>query len=136
MKTGNLNECYVQVDRIYVTQLLTNLVENAIKYTQRNDAMVLVDSANQVVGDQQWSLVCIKDNGPGIPEQDLPYIFDRFYRMDKARSRQENGDGKQVSGSGLGLAIAKSIAEMYGGEIDVHNQVGAGTTFIVWLPAA
>jgi signal transduction histidine kinase len=136
LKTGALIECYVQADRVYLAQLLINLVENAIKYTQRNDASVLVESANQVLGDQQWSLVRITDNGPGIPEEHLPYIFNRFYRMDKARSRQVDDEGEQVSGSGLGLAIAKSIAEVYGGKIDVHNQVGIGKTFTVWLPAA
>ena len=107
-----------------------------VKYTQRNDALVLVESASQVSGDQQWSLVRITDNGPGIPEEHLPYIFNRFYRMDKARSREVDEDSEQISGSGLGLAIAKSIAEVYSGKIEVQNQVGTGTTFIVWLPAA
>jgi two-component system OmpR family sensor kinase len=136
LKTGKLKECYVQAERTYITQLLTNLVENAIKYTQRKDAMVLVESDVHIVDDQRWGLISVNDNGPGIPEQDLPYIFDRFYRKDKARSRQENEEGMQVSGSGLGLAIAKSIAELYGGKIEVHNKIGAGTTFTVWLPAA
>jgi signal transduction histidine kinase len=136
LKTGALIECYVQADRVYLAQLLINLVENAIKYTQGNDALVLVESANLVLGGQQWSLVRITDNGPGIPEEHLPYIFNRFYRMDKARSRQVDEEGEQVSGSGLGLAIAKSIAEVYGGKIEVHNQVNIGKTFTVWLPAA
>jgi signal transduction histidine kinase len=136
LKTGALVECYVRADRVYLGQLLTNLVENAIKYTQRNDALVLVESASQVSGDQQWNLVRITDNGPGIPEEHLPYIFNRFYRMDKARSREVDEDSEQISGSGLGLAIAKSIAEVYGGKIEVHNLTGTGTTFTVWLPAA
>ena len=66
--------------------------------------------------------------------QDLPYIFDRFYRMDKARSWQENGDGKLISGSGLGLAISKSIVEIYGGRIEVQNRADNGAVFTVWLP--
>ena len=136
LKTGALVECYVRADRVYLGQLLTNLVENAIKYTQRNDALVLVESASQVSGDQHWNLVRNTVNGPGIPEEHLPYIFNRFYRMDKARSREVDEDSEQISGSGLGLAIAKSIAEVYGGKIEVHNLTGTGTTFTVWLPAA
>jgi len=66
----------------------------------------------------------------------LPYIFNRFYRMDKTRSRQAEEEDVQVSGSGLGLAIAKTIAEVYGGKIEVRSQVGKGATFTVWLPAA
>ena len=136
LETGALVECFMQADRIYVAQLLTNLVENAIKYTQRDEGIVLVESASQILGDQPWSLVRITDNGPGIPEEHLPYIFNRFYRMDKARSRPMDEEDEQVSGSGLGLAIAKSIAEVYGGKIEVHNQAGTGATFTVWLPAA
>lgn len=136
VKTGSLGECYVQADRTYLAQLLTNLVENAIKYSQGKDAQVLVESTSRVVDDRSWSLVCVSDNGPGIVEEHLPHIFDRFYRSDKVRTRQENDDGTQVSGSGLGLAIANSIALAYGGKIEVQSQSGKGTTFTVWLPGA
>jgi len=136
LKTGALEECYVQADRIYLAQLLTNLVENAIKYTQGNDAQVLVESDKQALDGQQWSLVRITDNGPGIPEEHLPYIFTRFYRLDKARLRQVDEEDAPVSGSGLGLAIAQSIAQVYGGRIEVYSQAGKGTTFSVWLPGA
>jgi heavy metal sensor kinase len=134
LKTGTLMECYVQADRVYLAQLLTNLVENAIKYSQGEGALVEVESTNQVVGDQKWSVVRITDNGPGIPEEELPYIFDRFYRLDKARSRQMDEDYATISGSGLGLAISKSIAEIYSGKIEVESRAGNGTTFTVWLP--
>lgn len=134
LKTAALEECYVKADRVYVAQLLTNLVENALKYSQGEDALVLVESANQVLGNNKWSLVRITDNGPGIPERHLPYIFDRFYRLDEARSRQMDENNMSVSGSGLGLAISKSIAEIYGGKIEVQSQAGQGTTFTVWLP--
>ncbi|MGW8225195.1 MAG: ATP-binding protein [Anaerolineales bacterium] len=135
LKTANLEESYVQADRVYVAQLLTNLVENALKYSQGEGALVMVESANQVLGDKKWSLVRITDNGPGIPEEQLPYIFDRFYRLDEARTRQmDDINDAPVSGSGLGLAISKSIAEIYGGKIEVQSQAGQGTIFTVWLP--
>jgi two-component system OmpR family sensor kinase len=134
LKTGLLEECYVQADRVYVGQLLTNLVENAIKYSQENDAQVLVESSKKVVDEHSWNLVRITDNGPGIPEEHLPYIFNRFYRLDKARFRQVNEEDTPISGSGLGLAIAQSIAQAYGGRIEAHSEIGKGTTFTVWLP--
>jgi two-component system sensor histidine kinase ResE len=136
LMTGALAECYVQAERIYLVQLLTNLVENAIKYSQGADAQVTVESSNQVLDDRGWSIVQISDNGPGISAEHLPNIFDRFYRTDKARTRRVDAEDEEISGSGLGLAIAKSVAEAYGGKIDVHSRIGKGTTFTVWLPAA
>lgn len=134
LKTGSLVESYVQADRAYLVQMLTNLVENAIKYSQGEAGSVKVESDNQMVGNQKWGLVRITDNGPGIPQEQLPYIFDRFYRLDKARSRQVDERETPVSGSGLGLAISKSIAEIYGGKIEVESRAGNGSTFTVWLP--
>jgi len=136
LKTGALVECFVQADRIYLAQLINNLVENAIKYTHRQDALVQVETANQALDGQAWSLVSVSDNGQGIPEDQLPYIFNRFYRLDKARTRQPDEEQAWLSGSGLGLAIAKSIAQAYGGRIEVTSQAGEGATFTVWLPAA
>lgn len=72
-------------------------------------------------------MVTVKDTGVGIPAEDIPFIFDRFYRVDKSRSRAEGG-------TGLGLAICKHIAEAHGGKIEVESQVGAGSTFSVRLP--
>jgi signal transduction histidine kinase len=71
--------------------------------------------------------VAISDTGIGIPPEDLPYIFDRFYRVDKARSRTEGS-------SGLGLSICQHIAEVHRGKIEVESQPGKGSTFSVWLP--
>lgn len=136
LQTGSLGECFVLADRIYLTHLLTNLVENGIKYNQRSDGVVRVETASQSIDSQLWSLVQISDNGPGIPGEHLPYIFNRFYRMDKARSREVGEEDLPISGSGLGLAISKSIAEAYNGKIEVRSQAGEGTTFIVRLPAA
>jgi signal transduction histidine kinase len=73
------------------------------------------------------AVVSITDTGIGIPAKDIPFIFERFYRVDKSRSRAEGG-------SGLGLAICRHIAEAHGGKIEVESQVGAGSTFSVWLP--
>ena len=123
IKTGALVECTVQADRTYLEHLLTNLVENAIKYNRREGAQVLVETATQALNGRQWSQAIITDNGPGIPEENLPYIFNRFYRLDKARTRQEGEEDAQDSGSGLGLAIASSIAQAYGGKIEVQQPV-------------
>jgi signal transduction histidine kinase len=72
----------------------------------------------------------VKDTGAGIAAEDLPFIFDRFWRGDPARTRQEG------AGSGLGLAIARRLVELHGGTIRAESQVGAGTTFIIELPRA
>ncbi len=109
-------------DRLY--HLFFNLVENAGKYTQTGGRVTLTISHKQDSAE-----VAVKDNGPGIPEADLPRIFDRFYRVNKDRSRR-------TGGSGLGLAICKVIAEAHNGFVTAHNNPGAGTTFCVQLPLA
>ncbi len=111
------------VDRL--KQLLLNLISNAIKYTP--DGGTVDVSLSKKNG---WAYLKISDTGMGIPAEDLPYIFDRFYRVDKARARAQSGQG----GAGLGLAIAKWIAQAHGGNIDVTSKVGEGTTFTIILP--
>lgn len=111
------------VDRL--KQLLLNLISNAIKYTP--DGGTVDVSLSKKNG---WAYLKIADTGMGIPAEDLPYIFDRFYRVDKARARGQSGKG----GAGLGLAIAKWIAQAHGGNIDVISKVGEGTTFTIILP--
>lgn len=97
-------------------QVLTNLIENAIKYSE---ALAKVHISTRHSG--SLAVIEVKDEGRGIPETDLPFIFERFYRVDDARTLDE-------SGTGLGLAIVKAIVELYGGEITVHSKVNEGTT--------
>lgn len=103
-------------------QLLLNLVDNAIKYTPAGGAVSMSLSKND-----RYAVVEVIDSGVGIPAEDLPRIFDRFYRVDKARTRNPGG-------SGLGLSIARWIAEAHGGNIKVQSVIGEGSTFSVRLP--
>ena len=103
-------------------QVFVNIISNAVKYTDDNGTVT-------VYAGQMYDYVFVKviDTGVGIPEEDLPFIFDRFYRVDKARSRE-------AGGTGLGLAIAKEIVEAHGGKISVSSKVGEGTEFAINLP--
>ena len=104
-----------------------NLIDNAIKYSGAGDAvMVEADIRNGEV------CVFITDTGPGIPPNDLPHLFDRFYRADVARSREASQT--TGSGAGLGLSIAEWLTQVHGGRIGVSSKLGHGTTFTVWLP--
>lgn len=112
----------VLADRAKIYRALLNLVDNAIKFSLPG-AKVEVKTGE----DKNGALIQVADSGPGIPPDDLPYIFDRFYRVDKARSRE-------LGGSGLGLAIVKQIILAHGGTVEVESQQGKGTTFTVALP--
>ena len=102
-------------------QLIGNLVGNAIKYTPEGGTITL-----SLYQDGDWARLDVADTGMGIPAEHLPHIFERFYRVDKARSRRSGG-------SGLGLAIVKGIAEQHGGKVSVTSEPGKGSTFSVWL---
>jgi two-component system, OmpR family, sensor kinase len=119
---GDEDAITIDGDRDQLQQLLLNLVDNAIKYTPAGGAIVLSLRAE---GDD--ALLEVRDSGPGIPAADLPHIFDRFYRVDKARSRR-------IGGAGLGLSIVRGIAVSHGGGVEVESAPGAGTTFRVRLP--
>ncbi len=115
-------EFHADIERI--KQLLLILVDNAIKYTPENGLVTIKIGHSQ---EGKKLKLMITDTGMGIPREDQTHIFDRFYRVDKARSRESGG-------AGLGLAIAKGIVDVHGGEIRVESNVGSGSTFIVVLP--
>jgi signal transduction histidine kinase len=120
---GSEDQAQVMGDPDRLKQVLFNLVDNAIKYTPSGGEVRL-----SLERDPQWVRIAVADTGMGIPAQDLSKIFDRFYRVDKARSREKGG-------SGLGLAIAQWIAQAHGGRIEVESVVGKGSTFTLWLPS-
>jgi heavy metal sensor kinase len=119
---GQTQDLEVKGDEARLRELFMNLLNNAIRYTP---APGTVSVSFRREG--QMAVVAITDTGIGIPAEDIPFIFERFYRVDKSRSRSEGG-------SGLGLAICQHIAEVHGGKIEVESQMGAGSTFSVWLP--
>jgi len=112
----------MEVDVQRVSQVLFNLLSNALRYTPTGGTITV---RAERVGDQVR--VAVADTGEGIPPEDLPYVFERFYRADKSRARASGG-------SGLGLAIAKQIVEAHGGRIWVESWVGVGSTFVFTLP--
>jgi signal transduction histidine kinase len=136
--TGDLPEVPIQGDRQYLVQMLTNLVENALKYAGDNDKTVRVETGCRQGENQPQGWVRVIDNGPGIPPEHLPHLFDRFYRVDKARARLDEGSSphslSSSTSSGLGLAIVQWIASAHGGRASVTSEVGKGSTFEVWLP--
>jgi len=135
LRTGELAESPVQADRSYLSHLLTNLIENGIKYANNAAPRVMVETGSKRQEGVRWGWVKVADNGPGIPAEHLPHLFDRFYRIDEARTRAEEEPDSVASGSGLGLAIVWSIAQAFGGRVDVRSEIGSGTVFTVWLPA-
>jgi two-component system phosphate regulon sensor histidine kinase PhoR len=111
-------------------QLFINLVDNAIKYTPPEGVVSLTVAQNAVHnGGVPQIEIAVRDTGPGIPEKDLPRITERFYRVDKARSRD-------LGGTGLGLAIVKHIVQAHKGELTIESMLKKGTTVRVRLPAA
>lgn len=118
-----IDQLQVNGDRDRLKQVFINLVANAIQYTPQ-DGDVYISLAK--VGDQA-RIIC-RDTGPGIPSDDLPHIFERFYRAEKSRTRG------RTTGFGLGLSITKWIVEHHNGRIEVDSHEGQGTTFAIWLP--
>jgi heavy metal sensor kinase len=129
LEAGELPEVNILGDRQYLMQMISNLVENGIKYTDGDGKHVRVETG--LDGSYAW--VKVADDGAGIPPEHLPQLFNRFYRVDKARSR---GDENEQGGSGLGLAIVDWIAHAHGGDVRVESVLGQGTTFEVRFAAA
>ncbi len=111
-----------EFDSDRIEQVLTNLIDNAIRHTPEGGSVAIIERS-----DERGLYFEVKDNGAGIPEEDLPFVFERFYKADKARTRGR-------SGTGLGLAIAKNIIEAHNGHITVQSILGKGTTFTFNLP--
>lgn len=141
LKTVDLPEVLMLGDRLSLTQMITNLVENAIKYTARNGPdktrLVLVETGTHPTQTLGW--VRVTDTGPGIPGEHLDHLFDRFYRVDASRSRADrnhNGSDAGVfpAGSGLGLAIVESIAKLHSGKIEVQSEPEKGSIFEIQFP--
>jgi signal transduction histidine kinase len=114
----------LKMDVKYMERALFNLIDNAIKYSDTQSPIILkVEEAENSI------VITLRDFGWGIPEKDLPHIFKRFYRVDKARNSNKPGNG-------LGLAIVKEIIHAHGGKINVTSKLGEGTTFIIFLPCS
>jgi signal transduction histidine kinase len=118
----HLKDVEISADASRIAQVVTNLLTNAIRYNRDNGR---VKVGVEVSGDA--ATLEVADTGIGIPWESQPHIFERFYRVDSARSREQGG-------SGLGLAICKSIIEAHGGTLSFQSQEGEGSTFIVRLP--
>lgn len=124
MRVTDIDQIQVLGDRDRLKQVLVNLVGNAVQYTPNGGQ---VNLSLDRTGEQ--ARMIINNSGPGIPAQDIPHIFERFYRSDRARTRSKDG-----SGFGLGLSIAYWIVKNHGGRIEVNSIENKGTTFCVWLP--
>ena len=121
LKNNVAPEVVVHADARRLEQMLTNLIDNGIKFSRENGTVTI--SHESGTRDQ----IVVQDNGDGIPSQHLERLFERFYRVDRARSRD-------MGGTGLGLAIVKHLALLHGGEVTVTSELGKGSTFTLFLP--
>ena len=129
-KSKNINVSYkfsdqnisILSNRDYVKQIFLNLIDNAIKYTPENKDVYV-----EVYYDKNNLVIKVGDNGIGIPKEDIKRIFERFYRVDKARTRK-------MGGTGLGLSIAKEILDRNNGNIDIKSEEGKGTEVVIRIP--
>jgi two-component system sensor histidine kinase VicK len=112
---------YTYVDPHRMQEVLTNLINNAIKYTPEGGVTVTL------TGDQTLAQIQVSDTGPGISQDDLPHLFQKFYRVDNSMTRT-------IGGTGLGLFICRKIVELYNGRIWAESELNKGTTFFVNLP--
>jgi signal transduction histidine kinase len=110
------------VDPTALRQILGNLVDNAVRHTPTGSVSIFANTGDREIA------IGVRDTGAGIPSEHLPRIFERFYRVDSARSREDGG-------TGLGLSIVKHMVEAHGGRVDAESVVGRGTTITVHLPA-
>jgi len=150
---GELPEVLILGDRQYLIQMISNLVENGIKYVRSEHKCLQIETGisesmveatkngrgnhNQTAL-QEIGWLRISDNGPGISQENLPHLFDRFYQIDKARSRSPEDEmdttENESSGTGLGLSIVQWIVDAHGGKVNVQSELGVGTVFEVTFP--
>ena len=112
----------VCIDERRMEQVMLNLLHNAYQHSLENTTITI-----RVLTEINSFTISVQDEGEGIPEEDIPHIFDRFYRVDKSRTRA-------TGGKGIGLAVAKEIVELHNGSILVTSKLGVGTNFIIKLP--
>ena len=117
-----LEDVYVNIDKEKISQVIINLISNAIRYTNLNGEILI-----KLYKKSDFIKIIVKDNGIGIPEESLDYIFERFYRVDKSRCRN-------TGGTGVGLTICKSIVDLHKGKIEVKSKLNEGSEFIITLP--
>ena len=127
IETGDLPEVNILGDRQALLQMISNLLENGIKYADGENSHVRIETGQ--TDDKAW--LRVSDNGPGIAPEHIPHLFERFYRVDKARSRAD----QSPSGSGLGLSIVSWVVKAHNGAVNVSSAPGEGTTFEVTFPA-
>ena len=113
---------HVEGDRHRLRQVFANLLDNALKHSPCEGTIIL-----HLKRDNDWAVFSVTDSGPGIPEEDVPHIFDRFYRVDKARNRSDGGIG-------LGLSLVNSYTAAHGGRVELKTAAGMGSTFTIYLP--
>lgn len=119
---SNIDEIILKVDSQRLAQAIVNIIENSIRHTPKNGKITI-----SIREESTEVIFAIKDSGIGIAEKDLPYIWERFYRVDKSRTSSSGG-------SGLGLAIVKEIVEIHGGSVSVTSKLNTGTTFYIRIP--
>jgi signal transduction histidine kinase len=122
LRVGVDEELRLRGDELRLRQLFLNLIANAVKYTPAGGTLEIT-----LLHEGPMARVDLTDSGIGIPEDALPHIFDRFYRVDQARNRMDGG-------SGLGLSIVQALVKAHGGRIAVRSVPGSGSTFSVFLP--
>lgn len=128
LRVGDIADLEIEGDPLWLNQVATNLINNGIKYTPAGGSVSV--SLREQDGQAE---ICVRDTGVGISEEHLPYIFERFYRVDEGRARSQ-GLGKKPGGTGLGLSITRWAIEQHGGTISVSSHPGEGSEFRVLLP--
>jgi two-component system, OmpR family, sensor histidine kinase SenX3 len=121
------DDAVVMGDESALRTLVRNLLDNAIRYTEPAGHIALAVRTEIAADGRRWVVLTVEDDGVGIPLAEQRRIFERFYRVDKARSRE-------TGGTGLGLSIVRHVAERHGGRVEVASTVGLGSTFTVRIP--